>query len=85
LGESASQALLFSVQNNLNLESREALVQNPSKLLEGLRSLLGQKGFSYIEPRVIEEIKASFEIEKNRKLDLQEVLQESREIYLSRR
>lgn len=80
LGRPATDSLYFAIQLELSLVD-DGLEKNPLKIIEGLRAILGQAGYSVLEPAMINEVKSHFEISGGRK-DLHALVEESKRKYL---
>lgn len=73
LGESSVSTLVFAVQERFGLPGEE-LRRKPLVMVSGLVSFLGETGYRMLEPAIINEIRARFNIQDDvNELNFEEV------------
>lgn len=64
LGREAVSTFYFAIQESKR-QTSDDLSRRPVELIENLRMLLGSDAFRIVEPAIVEQIRATFKIERN--------------------
>ena len=81
LGRESATTFFYAIQVRYNLRDGE-LEKNPLKAIEGLNSILGRPGYLILEPAIISEIRSRFGISNRKAVDLDSILEESKNLFL---
>jgi hypothetical protein len=82
LGENAKLALHYQIGSKLHLDAKQ-FPSRPLEVAEGLHTILGDSGYSFMERLIIREIKTTFNLHLKDGMPLSQVVSEAREKFLS--